>query len=109
MPKTVSASEAKTRLGSLVDWAVESQDDVIIETYGEPKAVLMSYEEYQKVRDLREKARCEEALARLEQLRQQVSARNRDLSEDEIEDLADKLADDTIGDMRGRGEVRFEE
>ena len=107
MPKTVSASEAKTRLGALVDWAVKTQDDVIIETYGAPKAVLISYEEYQRVRELREKARREEALASLQGLRDRISARNRDLSEDEVADLAERLADETVEALRGRGVVRF--
>ncbi len=49
MPRTISASEAKTRFGSIMNWAGESQDDVIVESYGEPKVVIIPFGEYQKV------------------------------------------------------------
>lgn len=99
MPKTVSASEAKIRFGSIVDWALESNDDVIVESYGKPKVVIMPFVEYQKVLVLREQARRQEALAELERLREQVRARNQDLDEAQTESLADRFTRDVIDDM----------
>ena len=108
MPRTVSASEAKTRLGSLVQWIAESQDDLIIESHGQPKAVLMSFEAYQRVRALREEARREQALARLERLREQVSTRNRDLDEQGVQALAERVADEAVDRLVDDGRVAFE-
>ncbi len=39
MPRTVSATEAKNRLGALIGWVQANQDDVIVETRGEPAVV----------------------------------------------------------------------
>ena len=78
MPKTVSAKEAKNRLGTVIEWVVENQDEVVIENRGKPTVVMMSYTEYEQILRVRaeqqEQARRRAALARLEQLRKQVQA-----------------------------------
>lgn len=43
MPRTVSASEVKTKFGAIVDWAIESKDDVIVESHGQPRVVIIAY------------------------------------------------------------------
>ena len=75
MPKTVSASEAKTNFGTVVDRAVQQKDEVIIQSHGEPKAVLISFTEFQKLAKLREQDRRRQALAEMERLRMEVSPR----------------------------------
>ena len=40
MPKTVSASEAKNKLGAVLSWVRDNQDEVIIESHGEPAVVV---------------------------------------------------------------------
>lgn len=107
MPKRVSASEAKTRFGAIVDWALESNDDVIVESYGKPTAVIMSFGEYQKVLGLREQARRQEALATLEELRGQVLARNQDLDAAQAEELADRFTRDVIEDMVAEKKTKY--
>jgi len=42
MPKTVSANEAKNRLGSLFGYVNDQDDEVIVEIHGKAKAVIMS-------------------------------------------------------------------
>ncbi len=54
MPKAVSATEAKNRLGALLGYVTEQQDEVIVESQGKPKAVLLSYAAYQDIELLRE-------------------------------------------------------
>lgn len=105
MPKTVSASEAKNRFGSMVEWAIKNQDEVIIQSYGEPRAVLVPFEAYQRVLELREQARRREALERLEQLRETIQARNRDLSGEEADALADRFTREVIGEMAPETQV----
>lgn len=101
MPKRVTASEAKNRFGAMVSWAVESQDDVIVESHGEPKAVIISFDAYQEVQQLRETAQRQAALARLRQLRDDVRARNQDLGPAEAETLADRFSREVAAEKAG--------
>jgi prevent-host-death family protein len=105
MPRTVSASEAKTNFGAIANWAAESKDDVIVESHGEPKVVIMSFEEYQQVLKLREEARRQSALLRLRNLRDQVRAHNQDLSEEQATSLADRFSEEVIADMADEGQA----
>lgn len=112
MPRTVTASEAKTRFGSIADWAVEANDDVIVESHGQPKVAIIPYEEYQRISRLREEARRRDALERLRGLRESVRERNRDLTDAEADALARRFAreviSETMDDDRaaGNGESR---
>jgi prevent-host-death family protein len=107
MPKTVSATEAKNRLGALVAWAVEHRDEVIVEAHGKPHAVIMSYADYEAVQALREQARRREALERLRALRARVSARNQDLTEEQAMAFADQMTREAIDSLVRQGKVRF--
>lgn len=99
MPKTVSASEAKNRLGSMIMWADQSKDEVIIKVYGEPKAVIMSYDEYQNMIKLRDTQRRQALLARLEKLRDEVQEQNQGVTEQEAEETASRFRDDLLGSV----------
>jgi prevent-host-death family protein len=107
MPKTVTASEAKNKLGSIVGWVIESGDEVIVESHGQPRAVIMSFQEYEKLRALKEQQRRQDALAQLEHLRQQVGARNRDLTEAQALALADRFVREVVDDMVEEGAITF--
>lgn len=107
MPRTVSASEAKTRFGEMATWIQENRDDIIVESRGKPNVVIVSFEEYQKILDLRERARREELLSELESLRSEVSARNQDLSEDEALALGELWARETIAEMIREGKIKY--
>lgn len=108
MPRTVSASEAKTKFGSIVDWAAESQDDVIVESHGQPKVVIISFEEYQQVLKLREDARRQSALLRLRNLRDQVRARNQDVDEEQAASLAGRFSQEVVAEMANEGKVLYQ-
>ena len=108
MPRTVSASQAKTRFGSIIKWAIEAQDNVIIECYGQPKAVIVPFEAYQQMIELQEKARREKALARLERLREEVRAGNRDLTEEQADSLADRFSREVVGEMADEDKISYE-
>lgn len=107
MPKTVSASEAKNRLGALIGWVVQHKDEVIVESRGEPKVVVMPFAEYEQLKKVKEQIRRREALAKLEELQNRVRARNQDLSEEEADALADRFVRDVIDDMVKEGKIRF--
>ncbi len=106
MPKTVSATEAKVHLGSLLEWC-ETRDEVIIERRGRPRAALISVEQYDELRRLREDARRRDALARLDALAESLQGRNADLTEEEAERLADRGVREAIEGLGARGKARF--
>lgn len=108
MPKTVSVSEAKNQLSAVLDWAVENSDEVVIESRGEPKVVILSYAEYKEFLAFREQARRREALRQLEMLAEQIWAQNADLSVEEAEELAEELSQETMQRMIKEGKVRFQ-
>ena len=108
MPRTVSASEAKTKFGAIVDWAAESKDDVIVESHGQPKVVIISFEAYQQVLKLREEARRQSALLRLRNLRDRVRARNQDLDEGQAASLAGRFSQEVVAEMADEGQVLYQ-
>jgi prevent-host-death family protein len=108
MARTISASEAKTRFGAIMSWAVECKEDVIVESYGDPKVVIIPFEEYQKILKLRDESRRREALARLERLGEQVRARNRDLSQEQAEALANQFTTEVMREMVEEGKIAYQ-
>ena len=50
MNRTVSATDARIRLGELMRWVVESQQPVVVERGGAPYVVLLSVDEYERLR-----------------------------------------------------------
>ncbi len=139
MPKTISANDAKNRFGSALKYVSEQNDEVIVESYGKPRAVIMSMAAFEEVEALRERARREdglqrlyeirderarngtlskppkvdperraEALKRLHALREKVSARNQDLTEEQIEEIANRFSREIIDDMAAEGKIVFE-
>jgi len=96
--RTVSASEAKSRFGSILAWATKNNNEVVIRVYGEPKGVVMSYEEYEKVQELREQERKRKIWEELEALRRKISARFVDVPEEERYRLAG-MSESVITDL----------
>lgn len=107
MPRTVSATEAKNRLGAIVEYAVKNPDGVIIESRGKPRAVILSFEEYQKVKKAQEQMRRQEALAKLRALAEEVRKRNQDLSAEQADELADQIVREAIVNMIRQGKIRY--
>ena len=108
MPKTVSATDAKNKFGSLVSWVVENSDEVIVENHGEPAVVLMSVDEYESYKAFRETERRKRILAELSELRDRVRSYNQDIVTDEqAEEIADEIVRDAINSLVAKGKLRF--
>lgn len=107
MAKTISVSEAKNTLSAVLDWAVENGDGVVIESRGEPKAVILSYDEYETYLDLKEEARRREALSQLKELAERVWA-STDLTDEETDQLAEEITQETFQRMIREGKVRYQ-
>ena len=108
MTRTVTATEAKVRLGSIMKWIAEKKEAIIIESRGQPKVVLIPFQEYEEIRALQEEERRRQALARLEALAERVGARNQDLSLKEAEELADRFTREVIEEMIEEGKLSYE-
>lgn len=72
MPRTITATEAQNKFGSVLKWAEENQDDVIIERRGNPVAVIIPFEEYEEITRLRHEEAKRRALTSIRILREQV-------------------------------------
>jgi prevent-host-death family protein len=94
----VSITEAKSRFGSMLAWADKSNNEIVIRLYGEHKGVVISYEEYKKVQELRERERRRKIWEELEALRCKVSARFADVPEEERYRLAG-MSESTIKEL----------
>ena len=108
MARTVTATEAKVRLGSIMKWISEKKEAIIIESRGQPTVVLIPFQEYEEIKALQEEERRRQALARLEALAERVGARNQDLSLKEAEELADRFTREVIEEMIEEGKLSYD-
>jgi prevent-host-death family protein len=51
MPKTLPISEVKAHLPKLVRGVAESEEEVVVTRNGKPAAVLVSYDEYERLKE----------------------------------------------------------
>jgi prevent-host-death family protein len=109
MPKTISVSEAKNKLSAMLKWAVENQDEVVVESRGRPKAVILPYSEYEMFQSLREKERRQAALQRLQELAAANQVLNQDLTSEEAEELAEEVTRETIERMATEEKISFQQ
>lgn len=107
MSINTSVSDAKAKLSGYMEWVVETDEGVVIESHGTPKAVLIPYKTYQQFIVWQEEQRRRQALAELQQLAQRVAARNQDLSAAAGEALADHFTREVIGEMIAEGKVKY--
>ncbi len=108
MNRTVTATEAKARLGELMRRAIDSGDSIIVESRGKPQVALVPYVEYEELQKLKARARREAALAQLRELAREVQAQNQDVDESEAAGIADELTREAIESLAAQGKVRFQ-
>ena len=107
MPKSVAANEAKNRFGALLRYVSEQGDEVIVESHGKPRAVIVSVAAYEEAQALREMKRRQDALAELRALRAEVRSQNEDLTEDEANEFAVRASREMIDHLAETGKIRF--
>jgi prevent-host-death family protein len=107
MAKTVSATEAKVRLGAMMEWVAVNTEDIIIEAHGRPKAVLISYGQYEDVLRMRGEATRQDALRRMEALAEQIGERNSDLTDEDVDRLADRFTREVVNELVSEGRVSY--
>ena len=67
----------------------------------------MSDSESETARSLQEQVRRREIWERVEALRREVSARNRDLTDEQREALADEISREAIDSLVQKGKIKF--
>ncbi len=105
--RTVSSNEAKQHWGAMMK-AVTEGEDVIVESHGKPKAVVISPEAFEELRRARERQRREEAIKWLEDFEASYDGRNDDLTQEQIDELANRAAHEIFDELAAEGKLRFE-
>lgn len=108
MARTISATEAKAKLSALINWAIENKDEVVVESCGMPKAVILPNESYEQFNELREQARRRQLLVQLKELAAQIQARNQDLTARSANELADRFSREVIEEMVKEGKINYQ-
>ena len=90
MTRIVTSTQLKQKTGEILAYAIENKDEVIIQRYDVPKAVIIDYESYQRMvqaqRDL--------VFDHLRRAAERVSVRAAHLSEEERAELiSDAIAE----------------
>jgi prevent-host-death family protein len=85
--RTVSSNEAKQHWGAMMKAASEGED-VIVESHGKPKAVVISAEAYEQLQGAREHSRRQAMLDWLQAFEARQRERNKDLTPEQVEEIA---------------------
>lgn len=88
MAKTVTATEAKNRLGALMTEVLESNEPIIVELRGQPRIAMITMDRLAEIEEIERRKRHEQALAALDALNERIAAQGNSLSEDEAMELA---------------------
>jgi prevent-host-death family protein len=88
MTRTVTATEAKNRLGALMSEVRTSDEPILVELRGRPEIAIITAAQLADFEELKDKRRRERALASLEAIRAMAGDRNSDLTEEEAMELA---------------------
>ncbi len=107
--KTASVSETRQQLSSFLNLVKGQQEDVVIQNRGRAEAVLIPYADYELLQAARTKRRRQQALEELRQIALEINERNKDMPQEEVERLADEIADEVIENLVKKGKVTFRE
>jgi PHD/YefM family antitoxin component YafN of YafNO toxin-antitoxin module len=106
-PRTVPPIESREQWDALVE-TIETEGDAIVESKGGRKVAVISYDEFLAYQEQRKVRLREEAYTRLQEALKGQAERNADLSEDEIEELAERFSREVIDDLAAEGKLVFE-
>lgn len=108
--KTISASQVKNNFGTIVSQVQKGEyPEVIVENRGQPIVAIIPIEELEAIKELRERERQKEALARLRSVRARVQARIKGkLTDKEADDMANRFSRELVEDLEKEGKIKFE-
>jgi prevent-host-death family protein len=109
MAKTVTATEAKNRLGALMTEVRQTDEPVIVELRGRPEIAIITAKQLEDFEALKRKRRGEEAFAQFEAIRAMAGDRNEDLTEEEATEIAVEAVREARRELRKSGSLRYED
>ncbi|MDH7486969.1 MAG: type II toxin-antitoxin system prevent-host-death family antitoxin [Anaerolineae bacterium] len=83
MTRIVTSTELKQRTGEILAYAIENKEEVIIQRYDVPKAVIVDYDTYRRMREVQR----ELDFRRIREIAEAVSARAAHLSDEEVDEM----------------------
>ena len=107
--KTASVSETRQQLSSFLNLVKGEQEDVVIQNRGRAEAVLIPFTDYELLQKARERRRRRQAIEELERIALEVGGRNKDMSREEAEKIADEITREAIDNLVKQGKVKFQE
>lgn len=96
MIKTVSVSETRQQLSAFLNSVKEKRQDVVIQNRGQAEAVIIPYADYALLQEARERQRRQAALDELQQIAQEVQARNAPMTAVAADELAAEIVREAI-------------
>ena len=96
MVRTISASAAKNKFGSIVDSISTAGEEVIVENRGVPVAAIIPMSAYEVLERGRKDEQRRQAVETLRRLRAQIQQENADLTEAAANDLAREMSNDLV-------------
>jgi prevent-host-death family protein len=104
MTRTVTATEAKNRLGALMAQAQE--EPVIVEIHGAPRAAIVSMEDLRELEAFRKADERRKRIERMHRFYEQQATRNSDLSQEEAAAIIEQATGDIHEMRRARRRAR---
>ena len=77
MKRVVSATEARIRFGELIRRVVEEREPVLVERGGKPYVVLLSVEEYERLKTIRSRETWRETVDQILRLGSRIRSRRK--------------------------------
>ena len=75
MERVVSATEARIRFGELMRRAVEDRETIIVERGGKPYVVVLSVEDYNRLKEAQSRPAWQDVLNEIRETRARIHAR----------------------------------
>jgi prevent-host-death family protein len=107
--KTISATQAKNQFGALVESISSGEGDIIVENRGKPIVAIIPASRYEDLERFDKEEKRRKAIENIRRLREEISARNAYLTEEERADFIEQLVDEAAASMFAKGIVRYKE
>lgn len=102
MEKTISTNELKRDPDAVLRNVSTGGEVVLVESAQAPAAVIISLDEYRRLREVEDRQRREQAFAELERLRLQIDESLSDLSDEQRRELAEEISQDVKNGIAAR-------
>ena len=88
MPRAIKATDLRRRTRQVLDWVRVDGEEIVVESYNTPQAVIISYSDYLTYKELeRAEARRQALVGELQQVAAEVSQRAQEMAEEDIQTL----------------------